>query len=146
MIEEQRIKSDERSQIVNSYINNHVIMTAIISGFYVDDITEMNKITPKGIRYDKHSKKLVTSTQFLSEDEDSEDDYRTFSLLASIANSIDEDLQFTYDVPSNHKSNRVPIMDLEVWIEYTHPEYPHGKLMFSHYEKPTASKLSLIHI
>ena len=58
---------------------------------YVDDFTGLNKITPKGIRYDPERKMLVTFTQFLNDDEHTEDDVRTFTLFSSIANTIDLD-------------------------------------------------------
>ena len=32
-------------------------------------------------------------------------------------------------------------MDCEVWLEYHHEGYPQGKILFSHYSKPSASKL-----
>jgi hypothetical protein len=34
-----------------------------------------------------------------------------------IANSIDPNVQFTVDVPGNHDSGRIPVLDLEMWIE-----------------------------
>ena len=114
-----------------------------MNGLYVDDFTGVHKDIPKGIRYDKDRNILVTSTQFMDEDTNIPDDQRTFKLLSNIANSIDRDLQFTFDVPSLNPNNRVPIMDLESWIDLSIPEYPHGKILFSHYVKPRASNLVL---
>ena len=45
-------------------------------------------------------------------------DERTATVLATIANSIDSNIQVTTDWPSKHPSGRMPVLDLELWIDY----------------------------
>ena len=47
------------------------------------------------------------------------DDRRTMQVIQSIANSIDESIRITFDVPSNHEDGRVPILDVKVRIDET---------------------------
>ena len=41
-------------------------------------------------------------------------DKRTFDVLLEVANSIDENIQFTAEVPSTQANGRLPILDTEV--------------------------------
>ena len=54
----------------------------------------------------------------------------TFDVLKDIANSIQEKIQFTYDVPSNHDDGRMPVLDLKVSID------DKGKVKHKFYKKP----------
>ena len=45
------------------------------------------------------------------------DEVRTMQVIQSIANSIDEMIKITFDVPSNHDDGRVPILDVKVRID-----------------------------
>ena len=49
------------------------------------------------------------------EDEELNNDQRTFRLLRIIADSIDPNIQWGKDTPSNHVSNKLPCLDMEVW-------------------------------
>ena len=44
-------------------------------------------------------------------------DQRTFSVLCDIANSINHDIQFTFECPSLFDNQKLPILDLYVWID-----------------------------
>ena len=52
-----------------------------------------------------------------------EDDYKTASILKSIANTIEKDIQFTTDVPSKGENSKMPVLDLAIWTEYNSIEY-----------------------
>ena len=45
-------------------------------------------------------------------------DKRTFEVLKTIANSIDEDIQVTIEVPSDNTDNKLPFLDTKIWIEH----------------------------
>ena len=65
----------------------------------------------------------------MEEDEQMPEDQRT----AEIANKISEMIKVKEDVPSNHPSGRIPILDLEVWVQ--------GKQIYHcFYKKPMASR------
>ena len=40
-----------------------------------------------------------------------------------------------YDVPSKNRDEKMPILDMKVWVEKSE-----GNILFQHYEKPTASR------
>ena len=50
--------------------------------------------------------------------------------------------ELTVDYPSNHPNGRVPILDLEVWMERTEEGYQ--QVMWSFYEKPMKNKCVLM--
>ena len=42
-------------------------------------------------------------------------DVHTIKILTDIANEICPEIQMEYDCPSQHNSNRMPVLDLEIW-------------------------------
>ena len=44
------------------------------------------------------------------------DDERTMDIIQRIANSIEENIQVTYDVPSNYKDGKITILDVKAGI------------------------------
>ena len=100
---------------------------------YVDDITIILMGIRPGwyweddqLKYDVHhpSKDLPT-------------DQRTMEILVAIANTIDKNLSFTVDFPSKHSSGRVPILDVEVWVE-------NHNVRHSFYKKKMASHKTIM--
>ena len=64
-------------------------------------------------------------------------DQRTFQILTDIANSIDPNIQFTFDCPSLNDNNRVPVLDLEFWIE-------NNDIMHAFYKKPISNECIIL--
>ena len=50
-----------------------------------------------------------------------------------IANSIDDMISFTHDVPSNYSDGFLPVLDVKVKLQDS------GNLVYQFYEKPTKS-------
>ena len=71
-------------------------------------------------------------------DSDSEisDDQRTMDVLCAIANSISE-LRFTMDCPSRNQNGKVPILDMEFWVE-------DDKVLYTFYKKSCASPFTIL--
>ena len=63
------------------------------------------------------------------------DDKRSMDLIQEVANSIDDMIQMTNDVPSNYNDDKVPMLDVKAWIEADEEE-----IYYEFYEKPTKSK------
>ena len=60
------------------------------------------------------------------------------SYIKCLADSIHESIKVTGDIPSNYEDNRLPILDLKVWIgEITTGTY---KVITSHYMKTVSSR------
>ena len=54
-------------------------------------------------------------------------------VIKDIAESIDDMVKFTVDYPGNHKSGKLPILDIEAKMN----EEKQNKVEFEFYEKPT---------
>ena len=50
----------------------------------------------------------------LAEIDTDEPGIRTAKVLNMIADTLEMDLKFTYDVPSNHSDLRMPVLDLKI--------------------------------
>ena len=110
---------------------------------YVDDKFVYGEETMIGLRYNPIMDALELSTDQENEDSKVKGDQRSIRLLANIGNSIDGDIQLTYDAPSMKPSGKMPLLDTEVWLETNDPTFKRGKILFSHYRKPMASNLTI---
>ena len=72
---------------------------------------------------------------------DEQNDKVTMQHIKEIANEIHTSIKVTIDYPSNHSNNRMPVLDLEQWIEniQVNNKEKH-QILFSHYMKPMSSK------
>ena len=61
----------------------------------------------------------------------------TMKLVQEAANSVFPWLQFTTDVPEDHASGMVPMLDLQVWVEKTRGQT--DRLAWLFFEKPSVS-------
>ena len=98
---------------------------------YVDDIQGVTMCLNKGWHYDFIKDKMIYSKDHPNSD--LPDDLRTFKELLAIGNSLDTNIQLELDVPSLHNDNKLPILDLKVWVE-------NGILRHEFYKKEVASK------
>ena len=76
---------------------------------------------------DRSLRSLTTSlTTALVGDEQEEEEckrsleYLTMDLVREAADSVFPWLEFTADIPENHKTCKVPMLDLQVWVEHHH--------------------------
>ena len=59
-------------------------------------------------------------------------DIRSMAANEAVANTLDPNLQFTSDCPSQHQNGKLPILDIQVWRE-------DGKVCQTFYRKDFAS-------
>ena len=59
-------------------------------------------------------------------------------VIEKIANSTDPQIQITFDAPSNHDSNMVPILDVQAAIN------DDNKIVFMFYKKPIQNRLTVM--
>ena len=74
---------------------------------------------------------------------DEQNDKVTMQHIKEIANEIHTSIKVTIDMlPSNHSHNRMPVLDLEQWIEniQVNNKKEKNQILFSHYIKPMSSK------
>ena len=60
-------------------------------------------------------------------------------VVVNMANSITTMVQFTGDCPSLNESGKMPLLDLQVWVD-------NNKLWFEHYRKQMANPLLMMNI
>ena len=99
----------------------------------VDDITIIPSIIPKGWKLENGELKFSKSQEDLDNKEGENDDARTMKIIQKVANNIDDQFKVTFDVPSNHKDGRVPILDVKVAINKD------NRVDYVFYKKPMAS-------
>ena len=81
---------------------------------FVDDITMLPTVIPPGFKFENDE--LVFREEHVYEDINVKGDKRTMDIIQIIANSIEENIQVTYDVPSNYKDGKIPILDVKAGI------------------------------
>ena len=45
---------------------------------------------------------------------------RTSKIIAEITNTIDSILQVTTDYPDPNSDGKIPVLDLKIWVDYSH--------------------------
>ena len=80
-----------------------------------------------GTRYDPKAGKLYHDPDQVAHDLDIAADVRTMRVLVDIANSLDEDIQFTFDTPSMNANGKLPCLDLQLWLN------PQSQIYFEFY-------------
>ena len=65
----------------------------------------------------------------------------TMEKVKEIANSIHESIVVKVDYPSKHENNRLPVLDMEFWIEEVEINgVQKHQILYSHYMKPVSSR------
>ena len=101
---------------------------------YIDDINLVTDALEPGTDY--VDGKLVKTPEKEVEDMEMPADIRTMNLIKKIANEVHPMIKFTVDAPSNHDDNKMPVLDLKVWLDNANQS-----INYIFYEKPTKSKL-----
>ena len=108
---------------------------------YVDDTALVSTSIERGWRYDKCEGKLVWTQAWSDEDFGVASDVRTARVMVDVANSLDEDIQMTFDCPSSNGDGKMPVLDLKMWMC---DEEGVKKVKFCFYEKPMAAKVTVL--
>jgi hypothetical protein len=98
---------------------------------YVDDLDSATWALPAGTVYTSGGLQVDPGLEELERDD--QPDKITARVLRELANSITPMVKMVEDYPSNHPTGRLPILDLEVWVE-------DGTVNHQFYKKPVASK------
>ena len=65
------------------------------------------------------------------------DDLRIARVLFPIANTLEDDIQMTFNCPSMNSNGCMPVLDLQLWCEG-------GQILFSFFEKSMISQYVLL--
>ena len=82
---------------------------------YVYDILALLDSIRKGWKYCPKSNKMEYEIPNHHEEQEG-DEERTLRTLREIADSLEPNIQFTTDVPSNHQDGKMPVLDIKVWM------------------------------
>ena len=99
---------------------------------FVDDQNIVTKALPPGSKLINNE--LIIDEEQLIADRDIPADQRTAKILQSVANSICDFMQVTFDCPSLHESGYMPLLDIQVRMNNR------NKIIYKFYKKPIASK------
>ena len=106
----------------------------------MNDINAFCESLRIGSRYDISTKLIKWSEEYYCEDikAGKTRNMVTFEVFSAIASSLHSCLNFTYDIPSFHDNNKVPMLDIQVYDD----RCTCGSKLIRHefYEKDTASK------
>ena len=105
---------------------------------YLDDINGVFKTLAPGTEFKNNE--LRINEDKIEEEKAIHDDTRTMTVKKDIANSIDSMIQMTIDTPSSHTNNKVPMLDLEVWLE----KEDKNKIYYNFFQKPEKNRLVLM--
>ena len=101
---------------------------------FKDDITIMVEAIEKGTKLEEG--KLVIDMEKQKTDENRSHDEVTMEVIVDIAESVDGIIKFSFDIPNNHKSGKLPVLDVEVNVN----ENKQNLVEYEFYEKPTKNK------
>ena len=105
-------------------------------GRYVDDILKALPPINRGWDYDTKTNKMTYSDT--NEHRDIEEPTaRTARILHKIANSLEANIQLTYDTPDMNTDKRMPVLDLKVWIEK-------NRICHTFYKKAVSSNFTIL--
>ena len=116
-------------------------MKMFLGKVYVDDTALVSTSIGRGWRYDKYEGKMSWSQDWADEDLDVASDVRTARVMVDVANSVDEDIQMTFDCPSLNGDGKMPVLDLKMWMDDSDGV---EKVKFCFYEKPMAAKVTIL--
>ena len=109
----------------------------VLGKWFVDDFSALSTRIEAGWRYKQDLSRMEWTQQAWNEDQHKKADCITASVMSTIMGSIDEDIKFTWDAPGNNRNEKMPVLDLQIWLE--RDEKGVNRVRFSYYEKPMAS-------
>ena len=100
---------------------------------FVDDVNGIFRRISPGTEY--KDGELVYNEEKAQKDKNSPQDKVTMEVIKTIANDIEPMIKMTVDSPSNYDDQKVPMLDVKVWVN----KNDHNKVYYTFYEKPTKS-------
>ena len=95
----------------------------------------LEAVEAAGIKMKLYERYVDDSNQIAECKNEDDDDKTVAKELTEIANQIIDGIKMACDLPSNHTNMKLPILDMEVWLD------EEGNVLHNHYEKKVSSKL-----
>ena len=123
---------------------SHMMENFILeTGLYVDDDFLTYEFLPPGTRWNNQTKKMEVQPELVEIDlEEEKEDSRTMKEVSKMADSICPVLKTTYDSPSLQENGKMPLLNLQVWVERVEKEggRKEWEVMWEYYRKPCAAR------
>ena len=107
-------------------ISMNVGLRVLLLGAFVDDVSVAMRGVEKGQKFSDGS--IVFCEDRLHEDADLQIDEVSAKLFAEIANSLEDDVSWTFDTPSRNEGGKMPVLDMVLWSS-------NNEILFEFYEK-----------
>ena len=113
---------------------------------YVDDINVIVNATRPGLKFVDSVGRVVLDESVVEQERAVKADRRCMALVQKIGNSIHPSIQLEVDFPSKHDDDKLPILDLKVWVEMRRQqdrgeeESEENVVLHEFYSKDVASK------
>ena len=92
-------------------------LTIYLLSKYVDDVLTGTETMKLGVTYNKTDRVIEWSRDNESQQQETNPQENTMSILAEVASSIFPCLQFTWDTLSANQSKMMPVLDTQLWVE-----------------------------
>ena len=115
---------------------SNMVMDAQLFKRYVDDVNLALRAIAAGTRYSDGA--IYIDQDAVAQDLDIPADQRTMAIVKAIGNDIHHSIQLEEDYPSKHSDNKLPSLDLKVWIEKSEGS---TSIMHEFYSKDVSSNL-----
>ena len=80
---------------------------------------------------------IMKFSQNIADSDIDASDVRTTRILNQIANTLENDIQLTFDAPSLHPDGKMPVLDMKIWVE-------ENRIKYTFYNKEVASKFTIM--
>ena len=126
----------------------HLMDTFILDcSLYVDDDSLFYEFLPPGCRWDLEQKKMVVNPDLIEGDLQEKEDVRTMTEISKMADSICPALKTTFDCPGLQESGKVPVLDLQQWVDWVVREDEDGgdwQVLWEFYRKPCSARTVML--
>ena len=117
------------------------------TGIYVDDDFLVFEFLPPGARWCDVNRRIEVKQELVEGDLDEAEDLRTIREISRMADSICPVLRTTFDCPSLQQNRKMPLLNLQVWVERVEKEGGGGgewEVVWEYFRKPCATRTLML--
>ena len=116
------------------------------TGIYVDDDFLQYEFLPPGTRWCSERNRMEVMPELVVVDMDEKEDVRTMREISRMADSICPVLKTTFDCPGLQESGKMPLLNLQVWVERVEKEggRREWETVWEYYRKPCATRTLML--
>ena len=116
------------------------------TGIYVDDDFLQYEFLPPGTRWCSERNRMEVMPELVVVDMEEKEDVRTMREISRMADSICPVLKTTFDCPGLQESGKMPLLNLQVWVERVEKEggRREWETVWKYYRKPCATRTLML--